>query len=219
MKLFPVHKSLRILVFRTTSIWLFFHIEISDAKIKKSLRKKNWILSWNEYFCIRFEYLFICMKTRLQRQVAIRKIIDEEQVSSQEQLLMLLKHEGFELTQATLSRDLKQLKVVKAPGMQGEYVYRIPSTQNVRREELPSASYFTDGFLSVDVSGNIAVIRTKPAHASSIAAIIDASDTYEVLGTIAGDDTIFMVMREGVERGDLIPILVKIMPKLRGRLI
>jgi transcriptional regulator of arginine metabolism len=73
--------------------------------------------------------------------------------------------------------------------------------------------------LSVDVSLNIAVIRTKPAYASSIAAIIDAADTFEVLGTIAGDDTIFMVMREGVERDDLIPILIRIMPNLKGRLI
>jgi transcriptional regulator of arginine metabolism len=159
------------------------------------------------------------MKTRLQRQVAIRKLIDEEQVSSQEQLLMLLKHEGFDLTQATLSRDLKQLKVVKAPGLRGEYVYKIPSVQNAKREEVPSAVFFADGFLSVDVSLNIAVIRTKPAYASSIAAIIDAADTFEVLGTIAGDDTIFMVMREGVERDDLIPILIRIMPNLKGRLI
>jgi transcriptional regulator of arginine metabolism len=159
------------------------------------------------------------MKNRLQRQVAIRKVISEEEVASQEELLMLLKREGFDLTQATLSRDLKILKVVKQPNMRGEYVYRIPTSQVVSEETSVGINFLADGFLSVDVSGNIAVVKTKPAYASSIAAIIDSANTFEIVGTIAGDDTIFMVMREGVERSDLIPILVKVMPKLKGKLI
>jgi transcriptional regulator of arginine metabolism len=81
------------------------------------------------------------------------------------------------------------------------------------------ANYLADGFLSIDFSLNMVVIKTKPAYASSIAAIIDSANPYEFLGTIAGDDTIFMVMREGVERSDVFTFLENVMPNLKGRLI
>ena len=159
------------------------------------------------------------MKARLQRQISIRNIVANNKVTSQEQLLMLLKHEGFEMTQATLSRDLKALKVGKSPDPTGGYVYVLPKEQEVGQRPNPAGvNYLADGFLSIDFSGNLAVVRTKPAYASSIAAIIDAADSFEILGTIAGDDTIFLVLREGVERGDVILFLQRVMPNLKGRL-
>jgi transcriptional regulator of arginine metabolism len=134
---------------------------------------------------------------------------------------MLLKRKGFNLTQATLSRDIKSLKIVKAPDPHGGYIYLLPNEPfDTRKSKTATGSNFpADGFVSIDFSGNMAVIKTKPAYASSIAAAIDEATSYVILGTIAGDDTIFLVLREGVEKGDLIEFLEKIMPNLKGKLI
>ena len=175
----------------------------------------------NEYFCIGFEYLFKKMKAQLQRQVAIRNIVSENKVTSQEELLMLLKRKGFILTQATLSRDIKALKIGKSPAPQGGYVYTLPvaSLEPSKTSTKTEANYLAEGFISIDFSGNIAVIKTKPAFASSIALMIDGVNSFEILGTIAGDDTIFLVLREGVEKKDVIDFLEKLMPSIRGRII
>ncbi|MBP7506329.1 MAG: ArgR family transcriptional regulator [Prolixibacteraceae bacterium] len=161
------------------------------------------------------------MKARLQRQVAIRNVINQNTVTSQEQLLMLLKRKGFEMTQATLSRDIKALKIIKTPDSFGKYIYMLPKDMNPienigLREE---AKYLADGFVSIDFSSNIAVVKTRPAFASSIASLIDGVKSFEILGTIAGDDTIFLVLREGVEREDVIYFLEEIMPNIKGKIV
>lgn len=162
----------------------------------------------------------IFMKARLQRQVAIRKIVGGNRVTSQEQLLMLLKREGFEMTQATLSRDIKALKIGKTPDPQGGYTYVLSSDQAKQRETpMAGINYLADGFVSIDFSGTMAVIKTKPAYASSIASVLDSANSFEVMGTIAGDDTIFVVLREGIERSDVFAFLERVMPNLKGRLI
>lgn len=176
------------------------------------------------YFLNKFaSYLYIysfLMKARLERQVAIRRIVTENKVTGQEQLLMLLKHEGFEMTQATLSRDLKALKISKIPNTQGSYIYVLPGGNGkIEQASRPGANYLADGFVSIDFSASIAVIKTKPAFASSIAALIDSANSFQFLGTIAGDDTIFIVLREGVERSDVFSFLENLMPNLKGRLI
>ncbi|MFA9390698.1 MAG: arginine repressor [Prolixibacteraceae bacterium] len=160
------------------------------------------------------------MKARLQRQVAIRKIVGSNRVAGQEQLLMLLKREGFDMTQATLSRDIKALKIGKNPAPQGGYIYVLPGNQPIEKEaKLSGVNFLADGFMSIDFSGNVAVVKTKPAYASSIASILDSAGSFEILGTIAGDDTIFLVLREGIERSDVFLFLEKVMPNLKGRLI
>ncbi len=160
------------------------------------------------------------MKARLQRQVAIRRIVSENKVDSQDTLLMLLKREGFDMTQATLSRDIKALKIVKTPDSAKGYIYMLAKDQ-VANMQLVSdgTSFLADGFRSIDFSQNLAVVRTKPAFASSIAALIDSANPYEIMGTIAGDDTIFLVLREGVEHSDVYLFLEKVMPNLKGKLI
>ena len=111
-----------------------------------------------------------------------------------------MNREGFELTQATLSRDLKQLKVAKAASMNGKYVYVLPNNIMYKRSTDQSAGEMlrSNGFISLQFSGNIAVIRTRPGYASSMAYDIDNNEFSEILGTIAGDDTIMLVLREGV---------------------
>ena len=147
------------------------------------------------------------MKTKDRRLEAIKMIISGKEVGSQEEVLNELRKEGFTLTQATLSRELKQLKVAKAASMNGKYVYVLPNETMYRRSHKPLSAgemLSNPGFLSINFSGNLGVIKTRPGYASSIAYNIDNSNVPEILGTIAGDDTIIIVLREGVDHNALI---------------
>ena len=147
------------------------------------------------------------MKMKDRRLVTIKMIISSQELGSQEEVLQELKKAGFTLTQATLSRDFKQLKIAKAASMNGQYVYVLPNETMYKRVHKPMSAMEmmqTPGFRSVDFSGNIAVIKTRPGYASSIAYNIDNSDVKEILGTIAGDDTILIVLREGTDRDDVL---------------
>lgn len=159
------------------------------------------------------------MKNRFKRQVEIRKIIQNGDVHSQDELLVELKGLGYDLTQATLSRDLKEMQVAKVPHPAKGYVYVIQeSEKTVKTHEIGRVNYLADGFRDLRFSGNLAVLRTQPGYASTIAAVIDKADSWEILGTIAGDDTILIIMKEGITKLDLIKALVLIMPKLKGRI-
>lgn len=157
------------------------------------------------------------MKNKNSRLDSIKIIISSKEIGSQEELLQELAKEGFQLTQATLSRDLKQLKVAKAASMNGNYVYVLPNnTMYKRMTESHTASEMLrhNGFVSIEFSGNIAVIRTRPGYASSLAYDIDNSHAYEILGTIAGDDTIMLVLREGYTSTELKQSLSHIIPNI-----
>ena len=139
------------------------------------------------------------MKVKTSRIETLKMLISSKELCSQEEVLQELKKEGFTLTQATLSRDMKQLKVAKAASMNGKYVYVLPNETMYRRVHKPlSATEMTrnSGFLSVQYSGNMGVIKTRPGYASSIAYNIDNSNIPAILGTIAGDDTIFIAIKE-----------------------
>ena len=157
------------------------------------------------------------MKNRTQRQLAVKKIISSREISSQEELLAVLHGEGFDLTQATLSRDLKILKVAKVPHSRKGYVYVIPEGV-VGEPQKSNTDFLVDGFRDLRFSGNLAVVRTRPGYASSIAAVLDQADPYEIIGSIAGDDTILLIMREGVTQSDLVNSLILIMPKLEDKI-
>jgi transcriptional regulator of arginine metabolism len=159
------------------------------------------------------------MKNRVQRQRAIRKIIAKGNVHSQEEILDALRNRGFELTQATLSRDLKFLQVAKVSHPVDGYVYVMADEPKV--EEAPvitRESYLAEGFKGLDFSGNLAVMRTLPGYASTIAAVIDSARQWEILGTVAGDDTILIIRREGTTYNDLRNALSAIIPKLKNKL-
>lgn len=160
------------------------------------------------------------MKNKSDRHQAIRQIITGGRISSQERLLELLRERGFLLTQATLSRDLKLMQVAKAADAQEGYVYVMPGA--IRKPEGPRdpdrINFLADGFRDIRFSGNLSVIRTLPGYASSIAAVIDNSDPWEILGTIAGDDTILVIIKEGVTRSEFLETLKRIMPFLKDRI-
>ena len=158
------------------------------------------------------------MKVKNNRLEALRLIISSQQLVSQDELLNALQKEGFKLTQATLSRDLKQLKVAKAASMSGNYVYVLPNETMYKRVSTPNSireMMKVPGFVSINFSGNIGIIKTRPGYASSIAWNIDNSDVPEILGTIAGDDTIFIVIKEGVKHQDVVDALSDIVPNMK----
>jgi len=158
------------------------------------------------------------MKVKNDRLEALRLIISSQQLGSQDELLAALQKEGFKLTQATLSRDLKQLKVAKAASMSGNYVYVLPNETMYKRVSTPNSireMMKVPGFVSINFSGNMGVIKTRPGYASSIAWNIDNSDIPSIIGTIAGDDTIFIVIKEGARYQEIIEALSDVVPNMR----
>ncbi len=156
------------------------------------------------------------MSTKVERLQAVKDIIGADRVSNQDELLERLREKGFEVTQATLSRDLKFLKVGKVPDQEKGYVYVLPSTGQSGTGE--GGGFPASGFVSIDFSGNLTVMKTLSGYASSITTIIDGQKCHEIVGTIAGDDTILIILREGVSQEELHSILLKIMPGLQGKL-
>ena len=155
------------------------------------------------------------MKSKNSRLDAIKIIISKNEIGSQEELLQALSKEGFSLTQATLSRDLKQLKVAKAASMNGNYDYGLPNNTMYKRMTDPkhdNDNLIHNGFISIVFSSNIAVIKTRPGYASSLAYDIDNKNFDEILGTIAGDDTILLVIREGYSHSSIKEALSLIIP-------
>ena len=162
------------------------------------------------------------MKNRAERFELIKKIISSEVISNQDDLQLRLQLMGMEVTQATLSRDLKLLQVIKVSDAKKGYSYRLPSENQVpisqSVENLSRMSFLADGVLGIEFSGNLGVIKTLPGFAPSTALAIDESECRGIIGTIAGDDTVLVVIRDGAGRNDVIKDLVSIMPKLENRL-
>ena len=131
-----------------------------------------------------------------QRQAKIMEIISNRNVETQEQLLALLQDEGFRATQATISRDIKELRIIKELTSFGTYRYttaarEVPSTFSGRLNTI-----FRECVTSFDYAQNIIVIHTLPGLANAAASALDAMNMSVVLGTLAGDDTVMVVMRD-----------------------
>lgn len=143
----------------------------------------------------------------------IRRLIGSQNISSQEELMKQLHQQGYEMTQATLSRDLKYLKVAKMPDDKAGYVYILPDKEQAVEEAGLSGQSF-GVLVSMDFAQGMAILKTLPGHAGSIAYNIDHLNAYEIAGTIAGDDTILLIPRDGVTRNDLMNLLKIRMPGL-----
>ncbi len=160
------------------------------------------------------------MKVKNSRLDAIRLILSTQEIGSQEELLSVLAQEGFKLTQATLSRDLHQLRVVKTVGLQGRYRYVLTRPHQHRHDSKQddvrpvTTPQDASGFMSIKFSGNMAVIRTRPSYASTLAYHIDNHDFPEILGTIAGDDTVMLVIAEDATKGAVLRALRSIIPNI-----
>ncbi len=155
------------------------------------------------------------MKERLARLKAIRKLIKTYRIESQETLLGHLQKEGFVVTQATLSRDLKLLKVGKISDGHNGYVYSLPGDDDRQETERTFVQDFLRGYISIDWSLNMVVIKTYSGHSDSVALAVDNLALDEVLGTIAGrDNTVFVCLREGITGEDFMAQMKDKIPEL-----
>ena len=131
-----------------------------------------------------------------QRQAKILEIISNRNVETQEQLLAALQDAGFRGTQATISRDIKDLRIVKELTSLGTYRYATSSNELSGTFSSRLNTIFRESVVSFDYAQNIIVIRTLPGLASAAASAIDALNMSAVVGTLAGDDTVMVVMRD-----------------------
>lgn len=143
------------------------------------------------------------------RQQALLDIVSRERVFSQEELIQKLAERGISATQATLSRDLKALNLVKVSG-QG---YVLP------QEKKSGASSLAMGIVSLEINGNIGVLHTQPGLAPAIALMLDRKFMAPVMGTIAGDDTVLLAFRQGFSANQILEAFSKILPDIRDRYI
>ncbi len=154
------------------------------------------------------------MKERQSRLKAIKNLIKNNIIESQDDLLALLLKEDYEVTQATLSRDLKLLKVGKVPDGKAGYMYALPSEEENSESQAIYVQDFLRGYISIDWSGNIVVIKTFPGHANTVCNAIDNLNMDEVLGTVAGDNCMFACLKEGVTGPDFMKKLKSYIPEI-----
>jgi transcriptional regulator of arginine metabolism len=140
---------------------------------------------------------------KAQRQHLVAKLLTAHAVTSQEQLVSLLAGEGVAATQATVSRDLDDLGAIRVRVAGGDAVYAVPEI--AKHPVLPEEQVrraFADHVVEVASSGNLVILRTPPGTANVVASALDRSARPEILGTVAGDDTILVVVAEGTTGGE-----------------
>ncbi|MFW5644590.1 MAG: arginine repressor [Bacteroidota bacterium] len=153
------------------------------------------------------------MKNKNERLLQIRRLINNERIASQEELLNLLKEKGFSMTQATLSRDLKHLRVSKVFDEEKGYIYFLPEEDN-HSSVTPWSGFLIEGFVSLEFAQGLFVMKTLPGYANSIGSAMDSMNLIEIAGTIAGDDTILIIPRDGVKKEDIQNQLGKVIPNI-----
>ena len=130
---------------------------------------------------------------KVDRHSKIVELIGKYQIETQEELAEYLKKAGYHVTQATVSRDIRELKLTKAPGKNGRQCYAVMQHQKDFGEKY--IRIFRDCYVSMDMAQNILVIKTAPGMAMAVCAAIDALEWNEIVGSIAGDDTIMCAVR------------------------
>ncbi|MDR1159498.1 MAG: arginine repressor [Syntrophomonadaceae bacterium] len=144
------------------------------------------------------------------RHFAIREILKEERITTQDDLCSILKNKGFNVTQATVSRDIKELQLVKVADGKG-YKYGLPNAADIALQKRMKR-IFKDAVLSIDNNENMIVIKTLPGSAQAVGSLIDASLAEFILGAVAGDDTIFVALKNS-------RLLQKVLQEFQGLLL
>ncbi|KUO96933.1 transcriptional regulator AhrC/ArgR [Ferroacidibacillus organovorans] len=130
-----------------------------------------------------------------QRLLKIREIITERVIETQDELVDALREAGFQVTQATISRDIKEMHLIKTPTADGGYKYALPTAPSTIQPDVKLHRLLNDAFVAIDSAMNQVIMRTIPGNAHAVAFLFDTLDWPEVLGTVAGDDTILLVCR------------------------
>jgi transcriptional regulator of arginine metabolism len=129
-----------------------------------------------------------------QRHIKIREIINQRDIETQDELVEALRESGFQVTQATVSRDIKELVLIKVPTDEGDYKYSMPTDQRYN-PVIKLKRALVDNFVHIDHTGNLVVMKCLPGTANSVAVLLDNMEWNQIMGTICGDDTILMICR------------------------
>ncbi|WP_050615709.1 transcriptional regulator AhrC/ArgR [Bacillus testis] len=129
-----------------------------------------------------------------QRHIKIREIIAQNDIETQDELVDELKNAGFHVTQATISRDIKELHLVKVPLMDGKYKYSLPADQRFNPLQKLKRTLM-DAFVRIDSTSHLLVMKTLPGNAHAVGVLLDNLDWTEILGTICGDDTCLIICK------------------------
>jgi len=149
---------------------------------------------------------------KIQRQSKILEIIQLKDVETQEELSGLLKEAGFQTTQATISRDIKELRLVKT--LSGDkYKYSLPAVGGEAEHSVRLRTIFQEGVSSVEAAQNILVLKTLPGFASAACAALDTMNFSSLVGTLAGDDTALLILKNNTAAGELKEIIEMMMSR------
>ena len=132
---------------------------------------------------------------KIHRQIKVKELVERLVIRTQDELADALRSEGIDVTQATVSRDIKEMMLVKVPTGDGGHRYAFPSEHSITVSVARLEKTFQDSVLTINSSGNIVVLRTLPGTAQAVAYVLDNIRWAEIIGTVAGDDTIFIVVK------------------------
>ena len=156
-------------------------------------------------------------KNKRGRIQTLKMLLETRLLSTQEDVLQALRSEGYSVAQTTLSRDMKQLKVAKTTAKDGKYYYTIPNNSEYRLNTSTlslSKPELTAGFISMTFAENMVVVKTRPGYAAVIAQAIDSLPTDSIVGTIAGNDTIFIAIAIGATHDEITKELKQVIPEI-----
>ena len=152
------------------------------------------------------------MRNKTERLNLIRRIIGEELIRSQEELIKRLSEHGVHATQSTLSRDFKEVNISKMPHPDKGYIYVL--SEKLGGEIVTNTANLGDAVLDIRFSHNIAVISTKSGYASAVSVIIDARKSKDIIGTVAGDNNIIVILHQEATHEDVLAQIQQLFPTL-----
>jgi transcriptional regulator of arginine metabolism len=155
------------------------------------------------------------MQEKRERQKKIESIIRGHEIESQEMLLRHLQELGFRVNQSTLSRDLKELRIGRALNARGVSVYAVPDGELKESLQIRLDREVARGCLEYEFSGGMGVLKTLPGYAPLVALAVDKLHLAEIVGTLAGDDTILILPRDGFDRENVKNALLAYIPELK----
>lgn len=130
------------------------------------------------------------------RQAKIKAIVEAQSIETQEELAAVLREQKIDVTQATVSRDIKELHLVKVPCGRGKYRYAFPKDLQRAHSEVKMQKIFQDVVTHIESSGNLIVVKTNPGAGGTVAFALDSAHWQDIIGTVAGDDTVLVVVRQ-----------------------
>lgn len=153
------------------------------------------------------------MGNKAERLNLIRRIVGEELIGSQDDLIKRLAEHGVQATQSTLSRDFKEINISKMPHPEKGYIYVL--SEKLGSEIVANIANISEAVLSIKFSHNIAIVVTKSGYASAISVIIDARKSKDIIGTVAGDNNIIMILHEEATHEGVLEQMQQLFPSLR----